>query len=99
MRNIGGGGRFVPLIGDTQLFSSISCCNTDRYEQTTQNSSNVIFGASQFVSKASDDVCDRHDEVDDSVELKCVNSLRLLSTSRTKCKIRFKFSLDTRSLR
>ena len=102
VRYIGGGGKFVPLIGDTQEFSSISCCNTDKYEEITQNSSNVMLCVSQFVSNISDvdDDCDKNeDDDDDSVELNCVNSLRLFSTSLTKLKIRFKFSLDTRSLR
>lgn len=40
VRKIGGGGRFVPLIGDTQPLSWISCCSTVRYEVKMQNSSN-----------------------------------------------------------
>lgn len=63
---MGGGGRFVPLIGDTQQFSSISCCSTDRYEQTVQNSSNEI---SQLFSSADelslDEADDKIDDVDD----------------------------------
>jgi hypothetical protein len=92
---MGGGGKFVPLIGDTQQLSSISCCSTDKYDETTQNSSNVMLGASQLISDISDD--DDADD-DDSVEL-TDDSLRLLSTSRTRLRIRFKFSIETRSLR
>lgn len=66
MRKIGGGGRFVPLIGDTQQFSSISCWSTDKYEQTIQNSSNVT---SQLFSSADelslDEADDKIDDVDD----------------------------------
>ena len=65
----------------------------------TQNSSNVMLCVSELlVSNISDDD-DDCDKNDDSVELNCVDSLRLFSTSRTRLKIRFKFSLDTRSRR
>ena len=68
----------------------------------TQNSSNVMWCVSELVSNISDDDddCDKNDEDDDdSVELNCVDSLRLFSTSRTRLNIRFKFSLETRSRR
>lgn len=39
VRKIGGGGRFVPLIGDIQPLSLISSCKIVRYDVTTQNSS------------------------------------------------------------
>lgn len=67
VRKIGGGGRFVPLIGDTQQFSSISCCSTDRYEEITQNSSKLMLGASllssavESVEESDDDVLDGDD--------------------------------------
>lgn len=68
VRKIGGGGRFVPLIGDTQQFSSISCCSTDRYDEMTQNSSKFMLGASQLVSVEGslDDSVDEELEGDDS---------------------------------
>lgn len=52
LRKIGGGGKFVPLIGETQQFSSISCCKIDKYEDMTQNSSKLINAVdkSQFFS-------------------------------------------------
>lgn len=56
LRKIGGGGTFVPLIGDTQQFSSISCCKTDRYEEMIQNSSKLInIDTSQFFSSTRDE--------------------------------------------
>jgi hypothetical protein len=64
VRKIGGGGRFVPLIGDTQQFSSISCCSTERYDEMTQNSSKFMLGASQFVSV----VGSFEDSVDDELD-------------------------------
>lgn len=91
MRKIGGGGRFVPLIGDTQQFSSISCWSTERYDEMTQNSSKFMLGASQLVSVV--------DSFDESEALDGDDSWRLLSTSRTKLKMRFKLSLVMRSLR
>lgn len=42
VKNIGGGGKLVPLIGEMQPLSCISCCNMHKYEVITQNSSNVI---------------------------------------------------------
>lgn len=93
MRKIGGGGRFVPLIGDTQQLSSISCCSTDRYEEITQNSSKLMPGASQFISAA-----ESFDEsVDDALDGDA--SCRLVSTSRTRLRMRFKLSMVMRSLR
>lgn len=98
VRKIGGGGKFVPLIGDTQQFSSISCCNMHKYDETTQNSSNVMFGASQSISAESDEN-ELDDDDDDSVELTDDESLRLITSSRTKLRIRFKLSVETRSFR
>jgi hypothetical protein len=63
VRKMGGGGRFVPLIGDTQQFSSISCCSTDKYEHTIQNSSNVT---SQLFSSVVDELS--LDEADDKID-------------------------------
>lgn len=40
VKKMGGGGKFVPLIGDTHPLSWISCCKTVRYEVKMQNSSN-----------------------------------------------------------
>lgn len=89
VRKIGGGGRFVPLMGDTQQFSSISCCRTDRYDEITQNSSKFMLGASQLFS-----VVDSVDDVLDGED-----SCWLLTTSRTKLKMRFKLSIVIRSFR
>lgn len=82
------------MIGDTQQFSSISCCNTDKYDEITQNSSNIMPGASQFVVSVGGSLDDSVDEVLDGED-----SCRLLRTSRTKLKMRFKLSIEMRSLR
>lgn len=95
MRKIGGGGRFVPLIGDTQQLSSISCCNTERYDEITQNSSKFMLGVSPLTSDGDSLV----DSVEDDDELEGDDSCRLLRTSRTKLKMRFKLSTDMRSFR
>lgn len=42
VRNIGGGGKLVPLIGDTQPLSLISSCKMVRYDVRIQNSSKSI---------------------------------------------------------
>lgn len=93
MRKIGGGGRLVPLIGDTQQLSSISCCKTDKYEEITQNSSKFIIAASKLSS--ADEICD----ASTGELLDGEGSYRLLSKSRTKPKMRFKFSIVMRSFR
>mgnify|MGYP006358682921 CR=1 FL=1 len=55
------------MIGETQQFSSISCCKTDRYEEMTQNSSKLInIDTSQFLSSTSDEfILDEVAAVDD----------------------------------
>lgn len=40
VRKIGGGGKFVPLIGEMQPLSCISCCKMVKYDVNIQNSSN-----------------------------------------------------------
>lgn len=35
---MGGGGKFVPFIGEMQEFSLISCCKIDKYDDKMQNS-------------------------------------------------------------
>lgn len=88
VRKMGGGGRLVPLIGETQQFSSISCCNVDRYEEMTENSSRETSGESRFFSG----------DAEDSVELVGDDSCwRLLKTSRTKLKMRLRLSHEIRS--
>lgn len=82
---MGGGGRLVPLIGDTQQFSSISCCKIERYEDMTENSSRVTNIESEFLS----------DDVEDSWEL--IGDDSLLTTSRAKFRIRLRLSHEIRS--
>lgn len=41
-RKIGGGGKLVPFIGDTQPLSLISSCKMVKYDVSTQNSSKSI---------------------------------------------------------
>jgi len=91
VRNMGGGGRLVPLIGDTQQFSSISSCSTDKYDEMTQNSSKLMLGASQLI--------DDDDDVDEDDDVEVVDDEEAFSTSRTKLKMRFKLSKVMRSLR
>ena len=91
---MGGGGRFVPFIGDTQQFSSISCCKMDKYEAIMQNSSRVMYGESQFPSSG-DTLVDIDDS--DSSELIGDDSWRFEQISRTRLKIRLRLSHEIRS--
>lgn len=94
VKKIGGGGRLVPLIGETQQLSSISVCSTERYDEITQNSSKFMLGVSKLVVSAVVSSADSVDEV-----LEGDDSCLLLSTSRTKLKMRFRLSMVMRSLR